>query len=479
MQFGFVGGTYESRTLNANAQRAVNLYPAIDESGSGKAKAILAPTPGLSVFKSGLAGAMRGLWAGEGRLFVVAGSTLYEISSDGTPTNLGDVGNDGKPVQMFPNGNQLAIISNGLFWLHTGTELVQPDFTGGSDHVTAVEGSFLDGFFLVIDAPDEEDAASVRRFRHSALQDGLTWDPLDYASKEGYPDMLAAMLADHEDLWLFGSQTTEVWRNNYSTAPESFPWERDPGAFIHYGNIAPWATVRMPEGVGWLAGDPRGHAMAFHAVGYRPQRVSTHAVEQAWAKYSTVGDAEGYTYTEDGHYFWVISFPTADATWVYDVSSKLWHERAWLTGSTLHRHRSRGHAYVFGRHLVGDWETGTIYEMGVHLGSDAGADIRRIRTAPYFSDAEEQVRIFHHRLQLDVQADENLDISLDWSNDSARNWSTARTVTTGPGDADGEQRAMWRRLGEARHRVYRATITSDLAGIALINAQVRVTGGKS
>ena len=80
-------------------------------------------------------------------------------------------------------------------------------------------------------------------------------------------------------------------------------------------------------------------------------------------------DAEAYTYTEDGHYFWVISFPTADATWVYDVTTKLWHERAWLSGGTLHRHRSRGHAYVFGKHLVGDWETGTIAQRSSSIGS--------------------------------------------------------------------------------------------------------------
>lgn len=477
MEFGFVGGTYQSRHLNANAQRTVNWFPQIDESGSGKAKAILAATPGLTVFKSGLAGAIRGLFAGEGRLFAVAGSTLYEIASDGTPTNWGNVGNDGNPVTMLVNGNQLAIISNGLLWIHTGTELVQPTFTGGSDPVTARAGTFLDSYFIVADMPDAAVPESVKRFRHSALLDGKIWDPLEFAGKEGHPDMLLTVLADHQDLWLFGSQTTEVWRNNYSEAPESFPWERDPGAFIHYGNIAPWATARFPEGVGWLAGDPRGHAMAFQARGYRPHRISTHAVEQAWSKYSTAVDAEGYTYSEDGHYFWVITFPTADATWVYDVTTKLWHERAWLSGETLHRHRSRGHAYVFGKHLVGDWETGTIYEMGLGLGSDAGADIRRIRTAPYIS--EEEARIFYHRLQLDLQADQNISVSLDFSNNSARIWSTARTLTTGPGDEDGEQRAIWRRLGEARHRVFRVTITSDEVDLALLNAHVKATAGLS
>jgi len=472
MEFpGFIGGTYESRSLPANAQRCVNYYPEVDESRSGKSNVILQPTPGLAVFSSGLAGALRGLWAGEGRLFAVAGATLYEIDSDGGPTILGNVGDDGKPVQMFPNGNQLAIISNGLFWVHTGVELIQPVFTDTEDPVTAVQGGFLDGYFLVIDVPDAEDPASVRRFRHSALQDGQTWDPLDYASKEGYPDQLVGMLADHEDLWLSGSQTTEVWRNNYSTAPESFPWERDPGAFIHYGNIAPWATVRLPEGLGWLAGDPRGHAMAFYAVGYRPQRVSTHAIEAAWAAYSTVADAEGYTYLEDGHNFWVLQFPTADATWVYDAITKLWHERQALDGS---RHRSRGHAYVFGKHLVGDFEDGTIYQMSLSLTDDAGDDIKRIRTAPYIH--QEEARIFHHRFELDYEAAATVDVALDWSDDKGLTWSTPRAVATGAPTADG--RVIWRRLGEARHRIYRTTITSGVR-TALLKAHLRLTPGTS
>jgi hypothetical protein len=473
---GFASGAYTSGSVNADCQSCVNLYPEKIESGAGVNDQVLYLTPGLSLFATLPTSPVRGIWIGESRCFAVAGDTLYEVFSDATYTDLGDVGDDGKPVQMFPNGNQLVIISDGLLYCHTGTELVQPTFDGDTAPVTAVKGAFLDSYFIVIDAPDAEDAASVRRFRHSAPLDGTLWDALDFASKEGYPDQLWALLADHEDLWLFGSQTTEVWRNNYSTAPTSFPWERDPGAFIHYGLLAEWTPSRLAGGIAWLAGDPRGNAVAYRAQGYQPQRISTHAIEQEWATYSTVNDAESYSYTENGHHFWVLNFPTANRTWVYDATTNLWHRRGWWNGTTLGRHRARCHGFVFGKHLVGDWENGKIYEMSTSLYDDDGTAIHWERTCPH--NAEEDVRIFHSRMELDMEKATGSDfaVTLSWSNDAGHTFTTGKTATTGS-SGEHRKRVVWNRIGSARDRVYRFSGATS-AKIALINAYLSAQAGK-
>lgn len=466
---GFVGGTYQSRFPNWAADRCINLYPEVSETGTARSRAMLVGTPGIANFTTGLAGAVRGLWAGGNDLcFCVAGSKLYQIAANGSATERGDVGDDGKPAQMFGTQTELFIVSNGKGWRWNGTSVVPVYYKDTQTQLNARAGAFLDGYFVVID-PSE----SPIRFRHSAPFDATTWEQLDFASKEGNADGLVMILADHSDLYLFGTDTTEVWRRNADPDPTAFPWQPASGAFMQYGNRAPWATVRLPGGVGWLSGGPRGQLFAVYAQGFQPRRVSTAAVEAAWAGYSSPTDAEAYTYAEDGHFFWVITFPNDDATWVYDVTTGLWHERARWDGSQFRRHRSRGHAFVHGKHLVGDYAAGTVYHMSLAHASDAGASIRRLRRAPYL--AEENHRIFHHRFELELQASAAVDVTLQWSDDGAKTFNAGKTVNTGaPAD---DRRVVWRRLGEARHRVYQVSITSSTATLALLDAHLRLTAG--
>jgi len=547
-EFGFCGPAYTAASVIADAQQAVNLYLEKDESGAGKSKLTLYGTPGTAPFCTLPAAPIRGLFVGEERMFAAAGSHLYEISAGGGVTDRGEIGNDGSPVQMFPNGQQLFIVSNKLAWIDTGTGIVQPrydgntyedlaidaadthkitsaetpfeasdvgtylDITGGAGFtvqrvqitavdgshvattdlavgaagstggaagqklgvVTAVQGAFLDGYFIAQVAPDPGEALSNKKFAVSKLYDGLHWDPLDYGIKEGYPDALAAILADHEELWLFGTQTTEVWRNEGSA---DFPFRRDPSGFIHQGCRAPWTPTSLAGQVFWLGGDARSKAVAWRAQGFQPQRVSTHAVEQAWNQYARVDDAEAYGYIENGHAFWVISFPSADATWCYDVTTQSWHQRASWDGSNLHRHRSRWHAFVFGKHYVSDYETGDIYESSVNFYSDNGADIRRVRAAPHI--ANENTHQFHHFLQLDMEVGvgEPTSMTLAWSNDGGHTWTAPVSASAGA-NGDYFQRVIWRRLGKARDRVYKVTITGQTK-VALANAYVRITQGTS
>ena len=464
---GFCGGAYQSRSLAANAQRCVNLYPEIDPTAKGNP--VLYGTPGLSLFCTLPTSPVRGLWVGENRLFAAGGTTVYEISSGGVATALtGSILSATTPVQMFPNGNQLFIVSGNKGYLADGVGA--PDIV---EVVNGVYGAFLDSYFLMLD-----NTVSPRRVRHSASQDGSSWPALDIAEKEGYPDALAAIFCDKADLYLFGTQTTEVWRNNqYPTDPEDFPWERAPGEFMHEGCIAPWSIVRLAEGVAWLAGSPRGNATAVWARGYRPQVVSTQAIEDEWATYSTVTDAEAFAYKMSGHEFWVISFPTAGKTWVYDVTTKFWHERSSGGG----RWRARNHGYCFGKHFVGDYANGKIYQMSNAFYDDDGTAIDFERVAPYINDEHKEV--FFHRLRLATEKATSLTVTLEKSNDSGVNWSTARNPDVAALDHGEAGRILhqdWRRLGSGRQTLFRVkgtTGASTESRIAILDAYLDLSPG--
>lgn len=527
---GFIGPSYTGQSLNVAAERSVNLYVEGADAGNPKARLVLYGTPGIHLFCTLPGQPIRGLWEGAGRLFAVAGAGLYEVFPDGTNFYRGVIGGSG-PVQIFPNGNQLLIVAGGSVWVDTGTSIINPSspyagvvnvdgtgkivtwvsgdefdasfvaqlitITGGGYLVSAVSndsktitltgtgptganqaytasipvpagvGTLIDGYGVVT-------IPNSRQFKISKLNDFTSWDGLDFAVKEGYPDQLVAVLADHEELWLFGLETTEVWSN---TGAALFPFERIPGAFIHKGCIAPFSPQRLAGGVAWLGGDSQGQIIAYRAQGFMPSRISTHAVETQWGAYATVADAWSYTYVDRGHEFWVINFPTADATWVYDATSGQWHERTHLVAGVPHRQLQANHTYVFGKHLCGDYASGAIWEMNSNFSDENGSSMQRIRAAAHFST--EQLWQFFSRFQLDMEVGQSTSapsVSLDWSDDGGHTYNTPRTIT--PSNASYAARVIFRRLGKSRDRVFRVTITGT-AKIALIQAMVDVEAGSS
>jgi stabilization protein len=538
MKFPFVGGSYQMATLSADAQRSLNIYPANLESGSGKSPAALIGTPGLSLHCTLPTTPGRGLWAGEQRLFAVSGSRFYEIFSNGTYNDRGDVGNDGRPVQILPNGNQVMIVSNGQVWIDTGTAIMQPTYPGltgtcntfhslvvwatgnkfdgsmvgksitiggggvftvlyvsppdeadnfclingdaggltGASFATsgapilASSGTFLDGYFIV-------SVPNSKQFLISAINNGLSWDPLDFAVKEGYPDNLAAVLADNEEVFLLGTQTLEAWRNTGGSATNTFPLERDPGAVLKIGTTAPASPVILRDGIALLGGDTRGGPVAYHIEGLQPKAVSTHAIERKWKSYATTADAISLSYIEDGHHFWEINFPTADATWVYDATEKQWHERSSLVGGVQHRHRITSHAFTFEKHFAQDNTTGAVYVMSTDITDEVGNAITRQRIAPHISDEEKLW--FFNRFTLDVEANAGTTpapvFTLDWSNDGGNTYGTAKT-RSGGWITSFLARLLWNRLGKARQRTFRVTSTAAIKHI-WTNAYYEATKG--
>jgi hypothetical protein len=209
--------------------------------------------------------------------------------------------------------------------------------------------------------------------------------------------------------------------------------------------------------------------------GYTPQRVSTDALEAAIAQYSDISDAQGYAYQQEGHTFYVLTFPTGGATWVYDAATQLWHQRAYLNPATgiLGRHRSNCHLYYAGQHLVGDFSTGTISALDLGYYLDGADPLPAIRAAAHIAGPD-YTWLVHNRLQVDMETGVGQNdgqgaapvVLLDWSDDGGYTWSNQRAASIG---RIGQRRARvrWNRLGRARDRVYRITITDPVRRVIL------------
>jgi hypothetical protein len=180
------------------------------------------------------------------------------------------------------------------------------------------------------------------------------------------------------------------------------------GAFIQHGCAAVYSMAQMGDALFWLSESQQGGRVVLRGQGYKTERISTHAIETALATYPVVSDAQGYTYQQEGHQFYVLTFPTADKTWCLDIVSGQWHERMWLDGEGVeHRHRGMSAAYAYGENVVQDWETGALYAFDLNTYTDNGSPILRRRGFPHLGINGGRVYYSQFIADMEVGRDEN------------------------------------------------------------------------
>lgn len=477
MKTPILGSSYVARSVNAADNRMVNMYPELVPEG-GKTAAFLSRCPGLKRLIGAGNGPIRGLWVLKEYLYAVSGDTFYRLNVIGNTTRwrvkpLGTVTGSG-PVSMSDNGTQIFIACNPDGFIYNSTtevfaQITDPDFPG------AVTVGFLDGYF-VFNEPNSG------RVWVTSLLDGLSVDPLDFATAEGNPDGLVSLIVDHREAWLFGTNSIEVW---YNAGLPDFPLQRIQGAFNEIGCAAPYSVAKLDNGIFWLGSDARGRGIVYRANGYTGQRISTHAVEWQIQEYGNLSDAIGYTYQQDGHAFYVLIFPSAQTTWVYDVATQSWHERAGWENGNFVRHRSNCQAVYDDQIVVGDFENGNIYAFDLNEYSDNGQTqkwLRSWRALP--PNTNNLKRTAQHSLQIDCEAGMGTNtgqgsdpqMMLRWSDDGGHTWSNEHWTSVGK-IGEYYRRVIWRRLGmtlKLRDRVYEISGT-DPVKLAIMDAELIVS----
>lgn len=479
MKSPFLGQAYLLRSSNAAADRMVNLYPEAIPSG-GKEPGVLYRCPGKELLSTIGSGPIRGMWQMGNYGYVVSGNEFYQINASYNATLKGSISASGQ-VSMADNGTQIFIACNPAGYIYnastdTFAQITDPDFPG------AVTVGYIDGYF-VFNEPNSQ------RFWSTSLLDGTSVDPLDFASAEGNPDGVVALIVDHLEIWLMGTQSVEVW---YDAGTADFPFTRIQGAFIEHGCAAPFSVAKADNSVFWLGSDPRGAGIVWRANGYTPARVSTHAVEYAISTYDVIDDAIAYTYQQDGHVFYVLTFPSASKTWVYDAASQAWHERASWDDELGEFYRDRSNCQMFFNNqiIVGDYQNGNIYALNLDVYTDNGDIQKWLRAWRALPTGQNNLkRTFQHSLQIDGESGVGLDgdqqgddpvMMLRWSDDGGHSWSNVRHIPMGRIGATGT-RMITRRLGSTeklRDRVYEVSGT-DPVKIAFVGAELLISGSAS
>ncbi len=476
------GGPYQARSIIANAQRCVNMYPEANPPNSEAPVPVTHYlTPGLRLLgTSPLPSYVRCVYAASnGDLYAVVGPNVYYVSNTYKFTFLGSIADSRIPVIMADNGLCIVLIdgtANGytidLTTKSFGT-ISATNFYGGT-HVV-----YLDTYFVINRAGTTQFFISKSNVTSAILIAGTGFDPLDIAAKTGSSDNLVALISVHRELWLIGRLTSEPWIN---TGKADFTFEALPGAFVEHGCIAPYSVSKHNVNGYWLSQDAQGQCIVVKSDGSSVSRISTHAIETAFQDYVKTSDAIGFIYQQQGHVFYVLIFPDADKTWQLELATGQWNELASIDlNGTLRRHRSNCSCFAYGVNIVGDWQNGNLYALDPKVYTDNGTIIPRIRSFPHLIKNGNRVTYVKFIADMSVgdiltdpsaiyptSNDFNADFNSDFGPDDRQNiarislkWSDTRGKTYGnavlqnmgqPGEY--LTSIQWNRLGMARDRVF-------------------------
>lgn len=466
MLIPFVGGAYQSRSLNLDAQRCVNFYPVLGDSGTAKAVAALFGTPGLRLIATlgGVGGIRAEYVPTDGSdAIVVQGASVYRLDSNFTARLVGTIDYEASPVSIADNGTTAVLVTGGYGYtldLATDvlTQITDLAFYG------AARVSYNNVTFIF-------ERPGTNQFYITA-PGAVTFDALDFATAESNAEPIVSHIVNHGELLLFKQTVTEVWRD---TGAPDFPYSKDGNAAIEQGCAATHSVVALDNSVFWLGGDKNGTGIVWRMNGYTPQRISHAGIEKAIQGYSDISDAIGFAQQKEGQTFYFLTFPTGNATWVYDVATRMWHERAYLLPATgaFQRHRATAMMFYAGEHIVGDWENGKLYALDLDYFSDNGDPMVSLRSAPHVSDRNYN-RIRFNSIHVDIEGGVGLAtgqgsapvMMIRWSSDAGHTWSTLQEMSMG---AIGNYKARARktRLGSSRDRVFEISISDPVKRVVL------------
>lgn len=461
------GGAYKARSNIANIQECINLYMETNpEKNKAPTPTTHYPRPGKTLLQAcPVPGAGRGLYrATNDDLYAVVGGVMYFVDSNflfnplgniltnaPTPVSFADngqtAGNDIIAVDGSVNGYAINMTSHAFSYLVDGTGT----FVGSNVAL------YLETFFLF-------NAPGTQRW-YISLSDSLTFNALDVAAKSGYADNLATIGLRSKEPWLIGTLSGEPW---FLAGGADFPFEAIQSSFVTYGTVATYSVVYADISLYWLSRNNGGQRIIVKTNGYDVVAISTRALEAELQSYAVVSDCIASTYQIEGHTFVTFNFPSANRTWVYDLSTEQWHRSTWTDPDTGDQNRDRCmfYALAYDKIVGQDWETGALYQIDPNAYSDHGDAISFQRGFPHVVDMLKYLT--HWALSVYMECgtveDPNADaplLGLRYSDDGGKTWFEQPAIEMGK---TGEYNVcpQFTQLGTARDRVYEIWWSADV-----------------
>ncbi len=452
------GSGIAGKSYVVTRQRRLNCYFEDREDGD-KSKVAVYGTPGLvPSFQAStpLGLPVRAMLGTQTALYLIAYNQFLSVDSIGTVLASGSLSTISGLASLAYSPTQVVITDGAVGYL----------FTPASSAFTVIGGAFPNGAktvtfvssFFVAEQPGSQ------QFWVSNSNDGSTWNGLAFASASSFSDNILAVDNLLGNLVLFCQQHMEFWQN-VGSAPE--PFAPILSAQNEYGLAAIFSRSHVDQSIVFLAQTREGQVQFVQLNGFNAQVISNADLEYIINQFPIVSDAVALSYEQGKHKFYQCTFPTANQTFLFDCSTRLWSEAQ--TGASVipARHWANLSAYYAGKTLLSDFATNQIYAMSPTQYTDNGQTIAREIVTRHTLSNFNRIRIA--LLYLDMQVGvglqvgqgSNPQIMLQYSKDNGQTWSAERWVTLG---AVGKYltRVLWRRFGSARDATFRIRMTDPV-----------------
>ena len=453
----------QGKSSTVTAQRHLNLFAEFVPDGD-KTRMALYGTPGDTLFTNFGDTPVRGAIVVGDYAYVVHRGTFYEVNNAGTRTSRGTLNTTSGRVDMAYDGTVIVIVdgTNGYTYTVSTTTLAQigsANFPNGANTVTWLDGQFI------VDTGDSDS------FYISA--DGTTWNALDFATAESAPDGLVRVFADHGEVMLFGTATTEFWGN---IGGADFPFAPIKGSTAEIGLASRWSVAKFDSGVAFLGKNLQGQVQMYLTSGYSPKVISSQEIDALINGYSTVSDATVMSYMDRGHPMLVVNFPSAGKSWMFDASTRLWSAReSGLDGDRYHGEICFDY---INKVRICDYSDGTICNLDATVYTENGTEIAREIVGKHVMDGYD--RIIVDELRVDFETGIGLSSGqgsdpqamLSISKDNGHTWGAELWADIGA-QGDYLDRVVWRRLGMARDWLFKIRITDPIK-VVITGAAMRM-----
>jgi hypothetical protein len=478
-----------SNSAVISRQRRLNCFFEIRADGD-KQQLVVRGTPGLLSILELPGFPIRGGRVISNALYIVAGLYLCRIQSNLAVSILGtfDANSTGMCC-LTDNGVQLLIVDGVVGYVYT---LVTGSYAQSALNTAGSFGKITDANFpngatscTFMDGRGIVEKPNTRQFYCSEFYDMTGWTNSSslptYGTKDNASDILVAVTSMNGVLTLLGAQSIEFWQN-VGTSP--LPFGRISGATRNQGLAARYSIAYI-DNLQIILGQNLygGYSEVTLMQGFNTRRVSTDDIEHVIGNLSLWRDAIAFGYIVDGHKMYQITFPTAQKSLLYDISSDLWSDLQ--SGVALTGRHMANLGFSFNSlNFVTDSTTGILYQMDDEFFTDNGNPIKRqLTTRHVHMDGN---RFAVDELYLDMETGQGLQygqgsdpqIMLQVSKDEGRTFGIERWKSVGKVGQYKSPRVLWSRLGAAQDFVFQFTMTDPVKFIVIGGSvKVRVQEG--
>jgi YVTN family beta-propeller protein len=387
-------GAYADASKPFSAQDVVNYMAERAEAANTRSALKLVDCPGLREFAILGDGPHRGALVINGKAFIVSGTTLYKLVSGTEAQIIGTIPGRSR-VSMTCNqidgGNEIVIATGGDTYVHN-------TLTGDFARVT---DSGHHGF-QVCDyiAAKVVGVETHRRFwQNSAEADALTYDALETYEGESKPDLLVTLIVSENRVVVFSEKSVEWFALSQSQEDiDNHILFTNSGVVRDRGCAGKHALALIDGAVVFLGDD----GSLYELRGYDPVRISTMAVENAWADYDW-SKAFATVYEDRGHKVFYLTFPEGH-TWGYDFATRKFHRRQ---SKGMDRWRLNTLFKWDGQWYGGAHNAGTLYTLDWdYMLEGCDEHIRTVRTG-VLHDEGDRVTLNALRVEFDSGSEES------------------------------------------------------------------------